>query len=202
MGTGAARSTAARLGLTALAAAALLAPLRAAPPAPGASGARKVYLTVDEALELAFPRCTVERGTIYLTGEQRARAAELAGAEIDSAIVHPYVARDEAGRIAGTAYFDRHRVRTLDETLMIVVDAGGRLRRVEVLAFAEPPEYVPRGAWYDQFAGRELDDELNLKRGIRGVTGATLTARATTACARRVLAVHRVLAERPAGAAR
>ncbi len=56
-------------------------------------------------------------------------------------------------------------------------------------------DYLPRGAWYGQFAGRGLDDELELKRGIKGVTGATLTARATTAAARRLLATHRVRSE-------
>jgi hypothetical protein len=67
--------------------------------------------------------------------------------------------------------------------------------RLEVLAFAEPEEYLPRARWYGQFLGRALDDELNLGRGIRGVSGATLTARATTRAVRRVLAVHAVLQE-------
>jgi FMN-binding domain len=202
----------ARARLVAAAGLALLAaaPLRATPPAPpvprppstsraaAATAAGRVYLTVDEALALAFPHCKVERGTEYLTEEQRKRAAELSGNEIPSAIAHPYVARDEAGRVVGTAYFDTHRVRTLDEVLMVVVDPQGRVGRVELLAFGEPPEYVPHGAWYGQFLGRPLDDELNLKRGIRGVTGATLTARATTSAVRRVLAVHAALAEHPA----
>ena len=38
-----------------------------------------------------------------------------------------------------------------------------------------------------------MNDELSMKRGIRAVTGATLTARATTDAARRVLALHHVL---------
>jgi len=40
--------------------------------------------------------------------------------ELGSSIVHPYVARDDKGNIVGTAYFDTHRVRTLDETLLVV----------------------------------------------------------------------------------
>lgn len=154
--------------------------------------AGRVLLTVDEALELAFPGCTVERGTVYLTDEERRRAAELAGEEIPTRIVHPYVATCE-GAVAGTAYFDAHRVRTLPETLMIVVDPQARVRRVEVLSFAEPPDYLPREAWYEQFVERELAPELDLQRAIHPVTGATLTAVATTTAVRRVLAVHRVL---------
>lgn len=158
-----------------------------APPA-----AARVFLTTDEALELAFRGCEVERGTAYLTEEQLTRARELAGVEIASAVVHPYRARCPGGP-GGTAYFDAHRVRTLPETLMVVVGPEGRVVRLEVLAFQEPEEYKPREIWYRQFDGGELGDELALKRGIRAITGATLTARATTEAVRRVLALHRVL---------
>jgi FMN-binding domain len=131
---------------------------------------------------------------VYLTEAQRARAGELAGAEVASAIVHPYVAR-RGGEVVGTAYFDTHRVRTLPETLMVVVDPQGQLVRVEVLSFDEPADYLPRKPWYRQFDGRPLTDGLALERDIRGVAGATLTARATTAAVRRVLALDRVIAE-------
>ncbi|HVS03846.1 MAG TPA: FMN-binding protein [Thermoanaerobaculia bacterium] len=156
------------------------------------SVAAKVFLTVDEALDLAFPGCEVTRRTVYLTEPQRRRVAALAGTPLTGAVVHPYEARCD-GEPAGVAYFDVHRVRTLPETLMVVVDPHGAVARVEVLAFDEPQEYVPRDAWYQQFPGRSLDAELQLKRGIHPVTGATLTARATTDATRRVLALHRVL---------
>lgn len=155
-------------------------------------GFGRVYLTVDEALELAFPGCAVEHQTVFLTEAQLAEARELAGEEVESALVHPYVARCD-GRPGGVAYFDTHRVRTLPETLMVVVSPEGEVARIEVLAFQEPPDYLPRDAWYGQFDGRKLDAELSLQRGIRPVTGATLTARATTSAVRRVLAVDRVL---------
>jgi hypothetical protein len=154
----------------------------------------RVFLSVEEALALAFPGCEVERRTAYLTAAQLARARELAGLPIESALVHAYAARC-GGEPGGTAYFDAHRVRTLPETLMVVVNPEGRVRRLEVLSFTEPPEYLPRAAWYEQFSGQPLSEELSLKRRIHAVTGATLTARATTDAVRRVLALHQVLAE-------
>lgn len=161
----------------------------AAPPA-----AARVFLTVDEALETAFPGCSVDRDTVFLTEEQVARASELADEAVASALVHPYRATC-AGEPGGTAYFDSHRVRTLPETLMVVVDPRGAVRRIEILSFKEPPEYIPRDVWYDQLVGEPLGPELQLKRGIRPVTGATLTARATTNAVRRVLATHQVIEE-------
>ena len=159
-----------------------------------APAAARVLLTVEEALALAFPGAAIERHTVFLTADEVARAAELAGERPASAIVHPYVAT-AAGELVGTAYFDSHVVRTLAETVMVTVDPEDRVGRVEVLSFDEPPDYLPRAEWYRQFAGRPLDAELELRRAIRPVAGATLTARATTDAARRVLALHRVLAE-------
>ena len=78
---------------------------------------------------------------------------------------------------------------------MVVIGADGAVRRVEVVTFREPLEYMPRGAWYAQYKGQELDDDLVLKRDIRPVTGATLTTRATTEAVRRVLAIHAVAAQ-------
>jgi hypothetical protein len=154
--------------------------------------AARVFLSTDEALRLAFPECAIERATIFLTAEQMARAEELAGGEIESALVYAYRARRN-GRLVGTAYFDAHVVRTLPEVLMVVVDPEGRVARVEVLSFQEPEDYLPRANFYGQFAGRGLDGELAPRRGIRSVAGATLTVRATTAAVRRVLALHQVL---------
>lgn len=153
----------------------------------------KVFLTQEEALRLAFPGATIERKTAFLTDAQRRAARKLSGAEDLPAALATYYRATRDGREVGTAYFDTHRVRTLPETILVVVDPAGAVARIEVLSFQEPEEFLPRPRWYEQFAGKPLDDELSLKRGIRPVSGATLTARATTDAARRVLALHRVL---------
>ena len=162
--------------------------------------AAKVLLTVDEGLALAFPGCVIERTTIYLTAAEVEQARQLAGTELASAVVHPYRAHqaDADAALCGTAYLDSHRVRTLAETVVVALDAAGAIVRVEVLSFDEPPDYLPRAEWYAQFSGRELAAETELGRAIRPVTGATLTARATTDAARRALAIHALLAERAA----
>jgi Na+-translocating ferredoxin:NAD+ oxidoreductase RnfG subunit len=148
-----------------------------------------VLITVEEALGLVFAEATTTRETLFLTEAQLDAAAEAAGGALESAMVTRFVARSE-GRVIGFAYLDTHRVRTLPETLMVVLVPEGEVRRVEVVTFREPLEYIPRSGWYQQFEGESLSEELALKRGIRPVTGATLTARATTEAVRRVLAIH------------
>jgi hypothetical protein len=162
--------------------------------------AAKVFLTQEEALKLAFPGASVERRTAFLTAEESGDAAALSGGAPPSSLCVAYVATKE-GRVVGTAYFDTHVVRTQPETLMVVVEPSGKIGRVEVLSFSEPEDYLPRGHWYAQFPGKALDEELSVKRGIRAVSGATLTARATTEAARRVLALHQVLSRREKKAA-
>ena len=152
----------------------------------------KVLVTVDEALRLAFPDCQVERETVFLTEAEMAAAGELSGEIITRALAVRYAARRE-GHLVGTAYFDVHRVRTLQETVLVVVRPDGTIGRVEVVSFDEPMDYLPRNGWYRQFDGKTLDGDLQLDRAIRSVSGATLTAVATTAAARRMLAVHQVI---------
>jgi len=162
--------------------------------APAASAT--VYLTQDKALALAFPAgTTVERRAVFMTDAQLAKAREAAGPGIpvESALVTRYLGKDASGRVVGTAYFDTHRVRTLEETLMVVVGPDGKVARVEILAFGEPPDYLPKQAWLDQFQGHTLDQDLSVKRGIRGITGATLSSQAATDAVRRILAIHGAL---------
>ncbi|MBI4539006.1 MAG: FMN-binding protein [Gemmatimonadetes bacterium] len=160
-----------------------------------ASGRAQILLTQDEALRLAFPPPTeIQRSTAFLTEEQVQQARSLAGedVEVKERVVTYYVGvRD--GRAVGVAYFDVHRVRTLPEVVMFVLSPDERIERIEILRFQEPPEYRAPAGWLDQFEGRPLDENLSVKRGIVNITGATLTARAVTRAARRVLALHRVI---------
>src|SRR5689334_128039 len=125
-----------------------------------AAARAKVLLTQEEALRLAFPGAKVEAKTAFLTDAQRREAKALSGEdELPSALVRYYAATKD-GRAAGEAYFDTHVVRTMTETVMVVVAPDARIARVEVLSFSEPEEYLPRERWYEQFRGRPLDDEL------------------------------------------
>src|SRR4030095_10751347 len=85
----------------------------------------KVFLSQDEALRLAFPAATIERKTAFLTADQQRQAQSLSGdGALPSALVAYYVATKD-GREIGTAYFDTHVVRTMRETIMVVVDPLG-----------------------------------------------------------------------------
>lgn len=160
-----------------------------------ATARAQTLMTQGEALAAAFPApAEVERCTAFLSEAQLAEARRRAGDDvaIEQGVVSYYAARRD-GRPAGVAYFDAHRVRTHAEVVMVVVTPEGRVARVDVLKFTEPPEYRAPAGWIAQFEGRPLDDDLSLRGGILNITGATLTARAMTRAVRRVLALHGVI---------
>jgi len=131
----------------------------------------------------------VTRQKFFLTPEQVAAARRESGVDFDDRLVIRYAGSD--GRVA---YFDTHRVRTEPETVMVVVNADGSVDRVEILAFNEPTDYFPKRRWLDQLLHRKLDGELALNRGVRPISGASLTGRALVNATRKVLALHHVLA--------
>jgi len=150
----------------------------------------RVLLTQEEALERSFPAPqTNERRTLFLSAAQAEQVVALAGRPLERSVV-PYYVGMKDGAITGYAYFDTHLVRTLQETIMIRLTSDGRIAAIEILSFDEPEDYLPRERWLRQFDSRPLDDDLSLKGAIRGLTGATLSSRAVTTAARRILAIH------------
>jgi len=159
--------------------------------------AAEVLLTEKAALARAFPGQDVERRTLYLTPEQVAAVEKAARSKLPSAVVTAFEAR-RGGAVTGRAVLDTHVVRTMPETVLTVVEPDGRLRMALVLQFAEPPDYLPREGWMKTLEGRKLDDELWPGRGVRRVSGSTLTVQALTEAVRRSLAIDReVLRGRP-----
>ena len=152
----------------------------------------QVFHSRESALRLAFPGADlVEPRDLFLSEEHARRISELAGVKQESRLVTVYVGK-KGEELLGYAYFDTHTIRTLPETILVIVEPRGDLRAVHLLSFHEPPEYQPPPKWLGQFQDRTLDDSLALKRGIDGIAGSTLTARAITAAVRRILAVHQV----------
>jgi hypothetical protein len=156
----------------------------------------KVHYARNEALQLAFPDAErVESENFFLTDEEKSRVEELAKAPLESRLVTVHVG-EKAGAPIGYAFIDTQVVRTLPETLLVVVAPDGSVAKLLLLAFYEPPEYEPAERWLEQFPGRKLDPALRVDRDIHGIAGSTLTSHAVTAAVRRTLALHQVLIEK------
>ena len=156
---------------------------------PAVSSNARTLMTRDQALASAFPAPQrVVREKLFLTPQQLADARRQSGVKFDDLLIVRYAASN-----GSFAYFDTHRVRTLPETVMVVVKADGSVERVDILSFDEPTDYFPKRRWIDQLLGRRLDRELALDRSIRPLSGASLTGAAIVNATRKVLALHHVL---------
>jgi Na+-translocating ferredoxin:NAD+ oxidoreductase subunit G len=149
-------------------------------------------ITRDEALQAAYPGAEIKSSMVFLTEAEVKQASQIAGSQIPSALIATFQAVKN-GQVVGRAYLDTHVVRTKKESLIIMLDAEGKLKRVEVVAFLEPPEYMPPDVWYRQFDGKTLNDNLRIQKDIHPVTGATLTANATVSAVRRATAIDQIL---------
>jgi hypothetical protein len=148
----------------------------------------EVLMSEQAALERAFPGQKPQKRTLYLTKDQAAAVEKAARSKLPSAIVTAFEARND-GALTGRAVLDTHTVRTMPETVLVAIEPGGRLRMALVLQFGEPPDYLPREGWLRTLDGKALDEELWPGKGIRRVTGATLTVQALSEAVRRCLAL-------------
>lgn len=147
------------------------------------------FLTRDQALDMYFPGALTEKNTLYLDDGQVRKIQELARSKVPSKLV-PYVVCREADRVVGYAFFDAEVIRTQKVAYMIALGAEGKVRAMEILAFYEPDDYRPTARWMKQFDEKGIGDDLTLRRGIAGISGATLSAQVLTDAVRRTLAIY------------
>ena len=150
-----------------------------------------VFYSKDEALELAFGvGAEILATPVFLTDEQAAEIEKTAKVKLDTRLF-TFHAGSKNGQFLGYAAIESHTVRTQPETLLIVLSPAGELVRVETLAFHEPPEYQPSARWFARLYGRPAR-ELQLDQGVDGISGATLSCRASLDSLRKVMAIFNV----------
>ena len=152
----------------------------------------RVVLPLEDFIALLSPGAAAEADTQYLSDAQKSAVEKAAGSALSGKVIHRR--KVMAGeRLVGWVYLDRHRVRTLPETVAIAIGPDGKVLRTEVLAFSEPQNYKPRSAWLRLFDTKDAKVLPKYKHDIDGMTGATLTGRAVTDAVRRALVVHATL---------
>lgn len=159
--------------------------------APHFPAAAEVFMKRDEALEMVFPDADVEKLEIYVSEDDAGKIESLAKAKLDGRLFMVYKAV-KGGVTLGYAVIDTHELRSMTETVMFVVNPDGTLRQTEILAFFEPPEYMPANNWIVLFDGKSPGDSIRVGKDIPNISGATITAVALSESVRRTLALIQV----------
>lgn len=154
----------------------------------------QIFYSKTEALELAFGKAPVENLSLFPEDADVAKIQQLAKTKLESGLFTFYVGK-ENGKILGYAAIETENVRTKPETVMIVLTPEGELRNVYLLAFHEPPEYMPPERWFESLLKHPLAD-LDFGKGIDGISGATLSTHSALNSVRKVMAVYQVMVKK------
>lgn len=131
----------------------------------------------SEAIRAVFPDADrIGSRDLLLTPEMVASIERLARARVKERMVTFYTAW-RGDRVLGHAAIHSHVVRTKRETFTLAFEPDGRIRRIVVVSFLEPAEYMPSERWLAQFRGKGEKDRLVVGDDLAPITGATLSAR-------------------------
>jgi Na+-translocating ferredoxin:NAD+ oxidoreductase RnfG subunit len=102
----------------------------------------------------------------------------------------------QAGRVwkassGGYFFFDHVIGKHLYIDYAVALEADGRVRRVDILAYRESyGGEVNDSSWLGQFVGKTSHSALQINGDIRNISGATLSSTHLTEGVKRVLAFH------------
>ncbi len=154
----------------------------------------QIFYSKTEALELAFGKATVENLSLFPEDADVTKIQQLSKSKLESGLFTFYVGK-ENGKVSGYAAIETENVRTKPETLMIVLTPEGELRNVVMLAFHEPPEYMPPERWFNLLNNRPLV-EMDFAKGVDAISGATLSTRSALNSVRKVMAIYQVMVKK------
>ena len=154
------------------------------------SGVAKTNTSVDNVIRSSFTGVTtIEPKRIILTKKQFSQVQSRAKAAVRTKIYRYYDIKSGTKRV-GYAVLISRKVRSKKATVLYAFDNSGRLKFTEIMAFGEPPEYIPSKTWMSQLQNRDESVALTVGKDIPTISGATLSARSITEGARVARAIY------------
>lgn len=151
-----------------------------------------VLETKEHALWTVFPNATIIEKNFFLSDAQKAQVEKLAKSKLTSPLIL-YSEIYESNKLIGYAFFDKHKVRTMPEMVMVALNAQGKIKNIRILTFSEPKDYLVPVRWLALFEKKDLEESLWLKADIPVVSGSTLSSWAILKSARTALAFYKIV---------
>ncbi|WP_309498898.1 FMN-binding protein [Sulfurovum sp.] len=157
------------------------------------SSVAKTNTSVDDVIKSSFSGVNaVEPKQIILTKEQFSQVQSRAKAAVRTKIYRYYDIKS-GSKSLGYAVLISREVRSKKATVLYVFDDCGTLKFTEIMAFGEPPEYIPGKTWMGQLQNRDASAILTVGKDIPTVSGSTLSARSITEGARIARAIYEIV---------
>lgn len=153
----------------------------------------KSKVSVNEVIESSFSSVTkVEPKALILTQSQFKKVRSSAKTAMDTKVYRYYNIFSKAKKL-GTAVLITRKVRSKKATVLYAFDSKGTLRFSEIMAFGEPPEFIPSKIWMSQLQNQKPTAKLTVGKDIPTISGATLSARTISEGARVARALYEIV---------
>ncbi len=157
------------------------------------SSMAKSFPSLDEVIHASFPKSTkMGKHSLILTKKQFSKIQQKAKAKVDTKVYRYYILSNN-GKTIGYAVLVFRKVRTKKATVLYGFDMKGTLKFTEIMAFSEPPEFIPSSIWMSQLQNKSASEKLTVGKDIPTISGATLSARSVTDGARGARAIYEIV---------
>lgn len=157
------------------------------------SSMAKTFPSIDEVIRAAYPAgTTATKKNLILNKKQFSQIQQKAKAKVDTK-VYRYYTLSNKGETIGYAVLGFRKVRTKKATVLYGFDMNGTLKFTEIMAFSEPPEYIPSSIWMGQLQNKSANETLRIGKDIPTISGATLSARTLADGARVARAIYEIV---------
>ena len=150
----------------------------------------KSKVSVEEVVKTSFKHVSaVEPKSLILTKAQFSKVRTEAKAAIKTKVYRYYNIMSKSKKV-GVGVLVTRKIRAKKATVLYAFDNKGTLRFSEIMAFGEPPEYIPSSIWMGQLQNQKLTAKLTVGKDIPTISGSTLSARSITEGARVARAIY------------
>lgn len=157
------------------------------------SGVASGKTSVDDVIRSSFLKVSaIEAKQIILTKKQFSQVQSRAKAAVRTKVYRYYDIKS-ATKSLGSAVLISRKVRSKKATVLYAFDNSGKLKFTEILAFGEPPEYIPGKTWMSQLQNKSDSTKLTVGKDIPTISGSTLSARSITEGARVARAIYEIV---------
>jgi len=153
----------------------------------------KTNVSVKKVIETSFDNVSaIDSKSLILSPAQFKKVRSRAKAAIKTK-VYRYYDIVSAGKSIGKAVLITRKVRSKKATVLYAFDKKGTLHFSEIMAFGEPPEFIPSSIWMSQLQKQSPKAKLTVGKDIPTISGATLSARSITEGARVARAIYEIV---------
>ncbi len=150
-------------------------------------------VSVKEVIRSSFDNVTdVKAKAIILSSTEFKKVQNHAKTAIRTKVYRYYNILSKGNRV-GIGVLITRKIRTKKATVLYAFDMNNNLRFTEIMAFGEPPEFIPNSTWMGQFQNKKSSKKFMIGKDIPTISGSTLSARSITQGARIARAIYEIV---------